>query len=272
MLIEDFDFFNRCKNYKSNISGMDAPKLSKRSQQEWYSYPIQDFDYSFNSWGFRGPEYTQHLGKTVNICLGDSFTVNLGGPIEHSWCSQLAEYFDIPTLNLGIDGAGNDMFPIVCQRACEIFDVQNIFVMYSYLHRRIKVLKNGYGFGKSNVWGDESNFEHFTQHRLTNAFESILPYWNLDPAEQLFLNDKGIHYFGQHRPRSEWTDKQHYLLCAGTDWPSFDEYINGATCPEEDKYTLETPYTKFVSRDGWHMNYDVNKYYAEYYYNQWKQR
>ena len=31
-----------------------------------------------------------------------------------------------------MDGAGNDAIKLVYERACEIFDVQNTFVMYPY--------------------------------------------------------------------------------------------------------------------------------------------
>ena len=145
MLINDLEYFKRRTNYQT--WGVDDPDHSNISGEEWHAYPIQDFDYQFNSWGFRGPEYTQYVGKPVNICLGDSFTVNVGGPIEHSWSSQLAQHFDIPTLNLGMDGAGNDAIKLVYDRACELFDVQDTFVMYSYLHRRLvdnKFTQQGY--------------------------------------------------------------------------------------------------------------------------------
>jgi len=98
MLIEDLDYFKRSKNYIGKYRGIDHPDHC--IDIEWFTnYPIQDFDYKYNSRGFRGPEYDQYIGKPVNICLGDSFTINLGGPIEHSWPSLLQEKFDIPCLN-----------------------------------------------------------------------------------------------------------------------------------------------------------------------------
>ena len=78
MLIDDLQYFKRSSNYTNKYSGFDTPGFSSPDFNE---YPIQDFDYQFNSWGFRGPEYDQYVGKAVNICLGDSFTVNVGGPV-----------------------------------------------------------------------------------------------------------------------------------------------------------------------------------------------
>ena len=169
MLIDDLQYFKRSSNYTNKYSGFDTPGFSSPDFNE---YPIQDFDYQFNSWGFRGPEYDQYVGKAVNICLGDSFTVNVGGPVEHSWCSELAKHFDIPTLNLGMDGAGNDAIKLVYTRACKLFDVQDTFVMYSFLHRR---LING-EFSQ-DVNKDNKNFEYFLKQRISNVIECALPLW-----------------------------------------------------------------------------------------------
>lgn len=136
MLINDFKYFHNKSKYHKKTSGMDHPKEAYRLKADWYTYTTQDFDYKFNTWAFRGPEYAQYVGKSVNICLGDSFTVNVGESINNSWCSQLAKNFDIPTLNLGMDGAGNDAIRLVYDRACKIFDVRDTFVMYRSLFYR----------------------------------------------------------------------------------------------------------------------------------------
>ena len=190
MLINDLKYFKKSANYSNTTSGMDHPDISFRTSEDWYAYPIQDFDYQFNSWGFRGPEYTQFIGKPVNICLGDSFTVNVGGPIEHSWCSQLAQHYDVPTLNLGMDGAGNDAIRLVYDRACDLFDVQNTFVMYSYLHRRL----TGNQFTQK-AYTDSENCKYFLEQRIPNAIECALPDWNWNYKEKHFLTWKKIYYF-----------------------------------------------------------------------------
>jgi len=189
MLVNDLNCFKDLANYQSTTIGPDHPNKSRRTSKEWHAYPIQDFDYQFNSWGFRGPEYEQFIGKSVNICLGDSFTVNIGGPIEHSWCSQLAKRFDTPTLNLGIRGAGNDAIRLVYNRACDLFDVQNTFVMYSYLHRRL--VDNEF---KQYVDNDSENFKYFLEHRIPNVFECALPGWNWIENERKFLKEQEIYF------------------------------------------------------------------------------
>ena len=219
MLIPNLDYCKRRANYRGKTSGMDNPTEALEGADYWYAYPVQDFEYEFNSWGFRGPEYEQYIGKPVNICLGDSFTVNIGGPIEHSWCSQLAQKFDIPTLNFGMDGAGNDAIRLVYDKACLVFDVKDTFVMYSFLHRRLCM-------GKFIRVTDEflDNKDYFLEHRITNAYETALPLYGFSKIEKAFLKHCKI-------------------------------------------FTVDV---KERNRDGYHMNKETNKIYADYLYNQWK--
>ena len=275
MLINDLKYFTRSSNYHDKYSGMDNPKGCK--DKTWFkNYPIQDFDYKYNSWGFRAPEYEQYRGQPVNICLGDSFTVNLGGPIEHSWPSILAKHFPIPTLNLGMDGAGNDAIKLLYYRACDLFDVQFTFVMYSYFHRRLVD-----GTFVQEVYEGEENFEYFSQHRIPNAIECADPGWCYIDDETQFLSDSEIYFldipFLSYFSDNETVDRRfvaelQYNNFKGPDWPSIQEFRNGAD-PHPDMFTKE--FGKFIShhaytnRDGHHMNFDANKIYANYLYNQW---
>ena len=278
MLIDDLKYFKHSSNYHNKYSGIDTPGKNTRSSRDFHEYPIQDFDYQFNSWGFRGPEYDQYVGQAVNICLGDSFTVNVGGPVEHSWFSQLAEHFDIPTVNLGMDGAGNDAIKLVYNRACEVFDVQDTFVMYSYLHRRL--INNEF---RQEIGSDTENFEYFLEQRIPNVIECALPGWNWTSEEENFLSEQEIYfldmpwvsYFSDHQTTDrKYVAKFQYNNLRGPDWPSLKEFVNGAD-PHPDMFTKE--FGQFISnrvytsRDGLHMNYDTNKIYADYLYTQWRQ-
>ena len=287
MLINDLAYFKNSSNYHSKYNGIDTPRNGRIPVARWHAYPIQDFDYQFNSWGFRGLEYNQYLGKPVNICLGDSFTVNVGGPIEHSWCSQLAEHFDIPTLNLGMHGAGNDAIQLVYNRACKLFDVQNTFVMYSFLHRR---LVNG-KFKRHTYTSHKEDFEYFLEHRILDVYEAALPNRCYDTNENFLLNSLGIYMFDTpvqyyadckyvvDQNRQLYTEKESYNNLRGPDWPTFKEFVNGAD-PHADMFTKEFGNflvnslfnSNYSNRDGLHMNKETNKIYADYFYNQWKQK
>jgi len=277
MLINDLKYFKHSSNYNNTYSGIDTPEKSPSGLKNFYEYPIQDFDYQFNSWGFRGPEYDQYIGKAVNICLGDSFTVNVGGPVEYSWCSQLAKHFDIPTVNLGMDGAGNNVIKLVYNRACEVFDVQNTFVMYSYLHRRIVDNK----FVPHANTTDTENFKYFVEQRIPNVIECALPGWCWTEEEKQFLSELGIYFldvlgvlnFSNHQTIDRrLIVEESYNTLRGPDWPTFKEFVNGDD-PHPDMFTEN--FGKFVSnktymnRDGHHMDFKANEIYTNYLSNQW---
>jgi hypothetical protein len=250
MLINDLKYFKRSSNYHNKFSGMDTPGKNNRSSRDFWEYPVQDFDYQFNSWGFRGKEYDQYVGQAVNICLGDSFTVNVGGPVEHSWCSQLAEHFDIPTVNLGMDGAGNDAIKLVYNRACEVFDVQDTFVMYSYFHRRL--IDNAF---RQNVHNNNENFDYFLEQRIPNAIECALSGWNWTDEEKQFLSNQRIYFLDIPHALyySDYTTidrkyivKESYNNLRGPDWPTYKEFLNGAE-PHPDMFTKQ--FGQFVDQN-----------------------
>ena len=278
MLIDDLKYFEWSSNYTNKFSGLDTPGKSNNSSRDFWEYPVQDFDYQFNSWGFRGKEYDQYVGQAVNICLGDSFTVNVGEPVEHSWVSQLAEHFDIPTVNLGMDGAGNDAIKLVYNRACEVFDVQDTFVMYSYLHRRLINRKF-----IQDVHKDNENFDYFLEQRIPNAIECALPSWNWTSEEKQFLSNQRIYFLDIPHALyySDYTTidrkyivEESYNNLRGPDWPTLEQFIQGAE-PHADMFTKQfgqfVSYRVYTNRDGNHMNYNTNKEYADYLYTQWKQ-
>jgi hypothetical protein len=92
--------------------GVDDPAQCWLGRDYWNHHPIQNFDYRFNGWACRDPrDYDQYLKENtdqkVNLCIGDSFTVNIGGPQEHSWPHLLEQLTGIPSINLAFDGIHN---------------------------------------------------------------------------------------------------------------------------------------------------------------------
>ena len=230
-MITDFAYYKRKANFKAKYSGADnLLNMHPNSPAGWFeNYPVQNFDYQFNSWGFRGPEYDKFIGKPVNICLGDSFTVNVGGPIKHSWASRLQERLGLPTLNLAMDGAGNDAIRIVYDRAFKLFDVQQSFVMYSFFHRRLHN-KEFTHYGRSQhapapLHSDEENFSYFEKQYIEGAHEAFLPPWCYKDTELEYIK-----------------------LYENFDYPTGGR-------------------AKWANRDYHHMNEKLNKMIADYYYD-----
>lgn len=264
-------------NYYSSYCGTDRHDLCKHGVAWWYNYPVQNFDYKFNSWGFRDEDFEKYIGKRVNVCLGDSIAVNIGGPVEHSWPGQLKTYFDIPTLNFGLEQVGNDALNIIYNKLKEIFDIQNVFVMYGFFHRRFVDGE----FKQDLRCDDQENFKYFLKHRISNVFECGLPGWSYTKEEKQFLSELEI-YFLDWPENLYFTDhleidrrliiEKSYNNLKGADWPTFTQFLQDAE-PHPDMYLKK--YSQFVSnknRDGLHLNQEANKIYADYFYNQWKQK
>jgi hypothetical protein len=213
--------------------GYDKPDQEYVNFEYWSNYPVKNYNYSFNKWAFRGEDYSQYAGRPVNICLGDSFTLNLGGPIEFSWPYQLSNYCNTPCLNLGVDGAGNDTIHMIYKWAMQDFDVQNVFVMYSFLHRRYDNKTKNMLHCTYESAEDEVNFKYFESYKIENAFFTFLPPWCWSKSELDFIKTVSIDY-----------DNLYYNL-------------NGSSA--------ESLRRKLSNRDGFHLNYDANLLVANFF-------
>lgn len=257
--------------------GLDSAEYNK---ENWYDYPIKDYNYKFNEWAFRGEDYSQYKNKPVNVCLGDSFTVNIGGPIEHSWPAQLSKNFNIPTLNFGIDGAGNDIIKLLYNYLIDYFDVQNTFVMYSFFHRRYN--NSSKSLVHNGCLDDHENFSYFENNKLKNVYYTFLPPWCWSDGEKDYISSKHeSHYIFQYKHydlnflnnnRFLFTSSKRYNNAKVQGWPTYKEFIDNK--PLEDWLYKEIFVTQFdnlfrcANRDGFHLNYDGNKMVCDYFLSQ----
>lgn len=261
--------------------GFDRPKNTPYTTSDrWHSYPIQDYSYKFNSWAFRGQDYEQYKNQPVNICLGDSFTLNIGGPEEHSWPAQLADHFKIPTLNFGVDGSGNDTIRIIYEYLIKQFDVQNTFVMYSFFHRRYN--KNKKKLLQVGCLDDLENFSYFEENKIKNCYYTFIPPWCWSDEETQYITD----FYGNHllsfkdfdskflnKNRVFFTSIDQYNKLKGQQWPTYKEFINDSIIDNniyQEIFYSKTKYDLFYikNRDGYHLNYIGNKIVCNYFLSQ----
>jgi hypothetical protein len=97
-------------------------------------YPYRVF-YFFNSRGFRDNEWSDNIENSI-WCMGDSFTVGLGQPFEHTWPQQLRTLTTDNIINISLNGASNDW---IARKACYVLKhaaPKTMFIQWSYLHRR----------------------------------------------------------------------------------------------------------------------------------------
>lgn len=261
------------KNFKGKFCGIDNP--NSITDKYWFkTCPDQNFNYEFNSWGFRGPEYEQYIGKPVVLCIGDSATINIGGSIEYSWPSLLQKKFKIPCLNFGMEYAGNDAMRYVYDAACKIFNVQHTFVLYSFFHRRFE--NNEF---KSEPHPHEENINYFQQYQIPGAYFQFLPFWYNTDEEIEFINNMVDSYldpaegFWSNKVPRFYVNPEQYKKLAGHSWPLFDEFLQGAEIfnLDSEKTRLDASYL-FKNRDNHHMSLYVNKKIANNLYQQFKEK
>ena len=107
MILPDFVIPNRA-NRTLLETGIDS--LEQCNNKKWFiNYPYS-VTYHYNSRGFRDTEWPEDLNLAI-WCFGDSFTVGLGNPTEHTWPYILEKETGIRCINISLDGASNDWMP-----------------------------------------------------------------------------------------------------------------------------------------------------------------
>lgn len=134
MILPDFVLPSR-QNQVWTESGIDSLR-DCIDKNHFKSYPHQ-IEYRYNSRGFRDAEWPEDLAqlKQAIWCLGDSFTMGIGSPLEHTWVAQVSKQLDTRAINVSLDGASNYW---IARKTLDILthiqpDV--IIIQWSYIHR-----------------------------------------------------------------------------------------------------------------------------------------
>ena len=152
-------------------------------RKHFLDYP-HTVNYKYNSRGFRDTEWPDDLFNCV-WALGDSFTVGVGAPVEHGWCSVLSKYINCRVINCGLDGASNDW---IAQRAIELIKEVapvNIVIQWTYTHRREIDGKQVHFDKTSTTQDDIANLANNIRSveavkNKTNIVHSTIPYRYVD--------------------------------------------------------------------------------------------
>ena len=278
----------------------DGPDRCVLGEHYWHNYPYRDYTYVYNQWGFRshdGQDYHQHLGKEVNICIGDSCTLNLGGPIEHSYPYLLSKYFDIPTLNYGIDDLCFYDFNELLTKVKQDYKVRRIFVLYNMSDNdRVRVEQWEPLFNNVNVHTRLQMLKSYCW--VDGAYWQFDPPWVMSPLELVHLYEQfpEAHDYLKTVPMSyKQIDynllvnianlKQEYYKIAGKGWIPYEQFCQYLLLGEDvskyydakiDKELIKgylfhqiNPAIKqmiLTNRDIWHMSKLVNQHLADYFY------
>jgi len=123
------------KNIHLNLkfTGMDSLDLCKN--KEHFKNFNKAVSYVYNSRGFRDQEWPTDLKNKI-WCIGDSFTVGVGQPIEDTWPVLLEKKLGERCINVSTDGCSNDLIAARAKRIIDTYDPKAIIVMWSYFWRR----------------------------------------------------------------------------------------------------------------------------------------
>jgi hypothetical protein len=135
-------------------SGMDSLELC-RDREHYLSYPHK-VEYHYNSRGFRDAEWPDDLADVI-WCIGDSFTVGLGSPVEHTWPYILQQRTGHRTINVSMDGASNNWISRIGTAILLEFPDASIVTHWSFQQRREaavkEILENRFPIFYSSVRG-----------------------------------------------------------------------------------------------------------------------
>jgi hypothetical protein len=123
---------NQCWKF----SGLDHIDLCF-DKDHFVSYPYE-ITYNYNSRGFRDQEWPESIQELQNAiwCIGDSFTVGVGSPVEHTWPGCLSKITGHRVINVSMDGASNEWISRTAEKIIQDIKPRYLTIMWSYTHRR----------------------------------------------------------------------------------------------------------------------------------------
>ena len=163
MILPSFVLPERGKQFQLT-SGMDSEK-SCLDPKHFYSYPYS-VSYQFNSRGFRDNEWPADIHNSI-WCFGDSFTVGLGSPIEHTWCNILQLESKTRCINVSMDGASNDW---ITRRVIEVLET---------ISPKTMVIHWSFYFRHEDPDESKSDIERRVSHRVLPLDEEITRFFKL---------------------------------------------------------------------------------------------
>jgi hypothetical protein len=186
MILPDFVCPSRV-NQQWKHSGLDSPDVCL-DKKHFDSYPYS-VDYLYNSRGYRDQEWPTQLDQLKDAiwCVGDSFTVGIGNPVEHIWPHLLQQYTGHRTINVSMDGASNEWMTRKIKTLVEDIAPKTIIVQWSYFTRRESSTGSNDEDRKIRfdpLVSDEEDFKNFkncvlqTQQISENCqlINSVIPY------------------------------------------------------------------------------------------------
>jgi hypothetical protein len=224
-MLDDFYLPTRA-NQTWKYSGIDSPDQC-RDWSHFDSYP-HTVEYRFNSRGFRDAEWPEDPVELYNAvwCVGDSFTVGLGAPVEHTWPYILAQKTNLRTINVSMDGASNDWISRRIMDICDQVSPRFIVAHWSYIERRESTDTN-LTDEQRRLWhvvGETEGLFNLTDHikcvetnPYSNVIHSTIPNFTSNEIGQKLLLKKHAELYISHFDNLDYSrDGWHYDVKTAT--------------------------------------------------------
>lgn len=123
-------------NYHATEEGSDRlVNRTVKNPERFKSWP--GFSYDYNSRGFRDDEWPDDSELASSIwCVGDSFTVGLGKPVDQCWPMVLSRRVNIRTINVSMTQGSNDWISRRSQQIIKEVSPRILIVHWSFINRR----------------------------------------------------------------------------------------------------------------------------------------
>ena len=192
-------------NLKLNESGLDSYK-DCRDREFFIRYPHR-VEYHYNSRGFRDSEWPENPRQAV-WCVGDSFTVGLGAPLDRTWPYLLKQKLNKPGITIAMDGGSNEW---ICRRVNDITQQAEpalFVIMWSYANRR-EIPNSPLPDDRRRVWAtpdsDEQDFYNWLRcFRQIKALGVPALHFAIPNAHAIFDVEKRIVDLWQNVRAPSW--------------------------------------------------------------------
>jgi hypothetical protein len=174
MILPDFVLPSKV-NQTCLYSGIDSLEFCL-DKKHFKSYP-HDITYCYNSRGFRDAEWPDGIEELQSAiwCVGDSFTVGIGSPLEHTWPWILQKATQRRTINVSLDGASNQWIARQARNILAVFPMAQIIIQWSFLHRRESIAKTQLHHASDLSLFDDIDLWQRCLESLPEVVHSVIP-------------------------------------------------------------------------------------------------
>lgn len=241
--------------YRRDVPGVNPDSI----------YSDTDITYQWNAHGFRSDEFVDD-GRDSIIAIGDSCTLGMGCPVEHTWPGILRTKFpDTKLYNLGMAAASSDYVVRAIAKTIDVLQPKAVFVQWpAFSSREISVRRRCLPY--KIILGNYDGY--------VNTIE------RLEKAADIFNDNSYIKYqFDKNRAMLQEICKnrkiplQEITLCKDEDLDSFDVYTYERDFDPRRSDNLSNSlgheFGFSRARDRLHFGHEWNAYFADLLYSQY---